>query len=67
MRILYILFFLVPFLSTAQFVEKKIYNIQKTNKKPKIDGVINDNVWKKIDVARLKMREHVSKILVPTG
>ena len=24
---------------------------QKTNKKPKIDGVINDNVWKKIDVA----------------
>ena len=51
MRILYILFFLTPFLSTAQFVEKKIYNIQKTNKKPKIDGVINDIVWKKIDVA----------------
>ena len=51
MRILYILFFLTPFLSTAQFVEKKIYNIQKTNKKPKIDGVINDIIWKKIDVA----------------
>ena len=42
---------LFPFLSFSQFTEKKVYNIKKTNIKPKIDGVINDVVWKNINVA----------------
>ena len=51
MRLTYIFLFLIPFFSTAQFAEKKVYNIKKVSEKPKIDGVINDLVWKKMSFA----------------
>ena len=41
----------MPLLSLSQFAEKKTYNITKTTDKPKIDGVINEPIWKNIDVA----------------
>ncbi|OUV75729.1 MAG: hypothetical protein CBC83_02100 [Flavobacteriales bacterium TMED123] len=50
MRIILFLL-LVPFLSLSQFAEKKIYFITKTTDKPKIDGVINEPIWKNINVA----------------
>ena len=50
MRIILFLL-LIPFLSLSQFAEKKVYNILKVSEKPKIDGVINDLVWKNIRVA----------------
>ena len=50
MRIILFLL-LIPFLSFSQFVEKKVYNILKVSEKPKIDGVINDLVWKNKSVA----------------
>ena len=51
MRLTYIFLLLIPFFSTAQFAEKKVYNIKKVSEKPKIDGVINDLVWQKMSVA----------------
>ena len=50
MRIILFLL-LVPLLSLSQFAEKKIYNITKTTDKPKIDGVINEPLWRNINVA----------------
>ena len=51
MRLTYIFLILIPFFSTAQFADKKVYNIKKVSEKPKIDGVTNDLVWKKMNVA----------------
>ena len=52
MRIKFILtFVLLPFLAISQFAEKKVYEIKKTVIKPKIDGVVNDEVWKNLNSA----------------
>ena len=52
MKIKFILpFILLPFLAVSQFPQKKVYDIKKTNIKPKIDGVINDLVWKNLKSA----------------
>ena len=52
MRIKFILtLVLLPFLAISQFSEKKVYEIKKTAIKPKIDGVVNDEVWKNLNSA----------------
>ena len=43
---------LLPIISFSQFHEKKIYNINKIFKNPKIDGILNDEVWENIDIAK---------------
>ena len=43
---------LLPIISFSQFYEKKKYNINKIFKSPKIDGTLNDEVWKNIDIAK---------------
>ena len=43
---------LIPFISSAQFSEKKIYNIKRTQNSPKIDGKLDDNIWNNLDAAR---------------
>ena len=43
---------LLPIISFSQFHEKKKYNINKIFKSPKIDGILNDEVWKNIDIAK---------------
>ena len=43
---------LIPFISSAQFSEKKIYNIEKIQYSPKIDGILNDNIWQNLDAAQ---------------
>ncbi len=42
---------LIPFVSSAQFSEKKIYNIKRTQNSPKIDGKLEDNIWNNLDAA----------------
>ena len=51
-RNLTLLIILSPIFSFGQFSEKKIYNIQKIESSPKIDGELNDNVWNNLSVAR---------------
>ena len=46
-----LLFILLPFFAISQFSEKKVYEIKKTVIKPKIDGVVNDEVWKNLNSA----------------
>ena len=46
-----LLFILLPFFAISQFSEKKVYEIKKTDIKPKIDGVVNDEVWKNLKSA----------------
>ena len=46
-----LLFILIPFFAISQFSEKKVYEIKKTDIKPKIDGVVNDEVWKNLKSA----------------
>ena len=48
------IFFLIlfPLLSSAQFSEKKKYQISKTNIKPKIDGYLDDITWKNLNTAK---------------
>ena len=41
-------FILLPFLAISQFAQKKVYDIKKNSIKTKIDGVINDLVWKNV-------------------
>ena len=47
-----IIFLLLPLISFSQFTEKKIYNIKKINKNPKIDGILNDKTWHNLDIAK---------------
>ncbi|MEC9208974.1 MAG: DUF5916 domain-containing protein [Bacteroidota bacterium] len=46
------IFYLIPLCIYGQFDEKKIYNIEKTEKTPKIDGVLNDKCWEPLYVAK---------------
>ena len=47
----FILFILFPFVSFSQFSDKKKYNTERVQITPKIDGVLNDNTWKNLDIA----------------
>ena len=47
--LLLIIFF--PLLTFGQFDNKKLYTISKCQIAPKIDGVLNDNTWKDLDIA----------------
>ena len=40
-----------PLLTYGQFDNKKSYAIEKCQVAPKIDGVLNDNTWKDLDIA----------------
>ena len=52
-RILITLFCLFFSICHAQdSIEKKVLNIKRTKIAPKIDGVLNDNVWKNADIAK---------------
>ena len=48
----FLILFLVPLCVHSQFVEKKIYNIKKTDKAPKIDGKLNESMWENIEIAK---------------
>jgi hypothetical protein len=48
---IFLLFTLFPLLTFGQFLEKKIYNIEKVQSPPKIDGELNDKVWNKLPKA----------------
>ena len=48
----FLLFILIPFISFGQFSEKKVYNIERVQNSPKIDGKLNDPVWKNLDIAK---------------
>ena len=44
-------FSLISFLGYSQFSDKKVYNIERVQNAPKIDGVLNDNVWNNLTIA----------------
>ncbi len=50
-RLLLIVFLLSSFLSYSQSTDKKVLNIKRTEKPPIIDGIINEDVWKKAEIA----------------
>lgn len=54
MRIYYFLLLLIlnPLFSFGQFAKKKVYSINKIENPPKINGKLDDDVWKNLDVAR---------------
>lgn len=43
---------LIPILSYSQFENKKTYNIQKCSNPPKIDGIVNEQEWSKMESAK---------------
>ena len=47
-----IIFLSLPIISFSQFTEKKIYNINKIDKSPHIDGDLNDEIWQNLDIAK---------------
>ena len=51
-RTIVLFFTLLPLLTFGQFTDKKVYNIEKIQNPPKIDGELNDNVWNNLSVAR---------------
>ena len=51
LKLLFLLFLLVPLLSLAQFSDKKVYDIKKIESSPKIDGELNDKAWEKLNIA----------------
>jgi hypothetical protein len=53
MKIINILLFfiLLPLIGFGQFSEKKVYNIEKVQNAPKIDGELNDMVWSNLNIA----------------
>ena len=51
-KIFFLLFLISNILSYSQFKDKKIYSIQKCNNPPKIDGILDDNTWKGIEIAK---------------
>jgi len=50
--VFFFLFTLIPFITFAQFSEKKTYNIQRIQNPPKIDGQLNDLIWENLEIAR---------------
>jgi len=51
LKLLSLLFPLIPFLCFSQFVDKKVYNIEKVQDPPEIDGELNDKVWTNLTIA----------------
>ena len=49
---IFLLFTLLPLLAFGQFSDKKVYNIQKVQNPPKIDGDLSDGVWTKLNIAK---------------
>ena len=47
-----LIFSLISFLGYSQFANKKVYNIERVQNTPKIDGELNDNVWTNLTVAK---------------
>ena len=45
-------FSLISFLGYSQFSDKKVYNIEKVQSPPKIDGDLSDGVWTKLNIAK---------------
>ena len=48
---IFLFIILLPLLSFGQFSEKKVYNIEKVQNPPKIDGDLSDRVWTKLNIA----------------
>ena len=48
---IFLLFILLPVFSFSQFSDKKIYNIERVQNAPKIDGVLDDNLWGNLNIA----------------
>tara|TARA_B100000959_G_scaffold279296_1_gene339188 strand:- start:499 stop:2820 length:2322 start_codon:yes stop_codon:yes gene_type:complete len=48
---IFLLFMLFPLLIFGQFSAKKVYNIEKVKKPPKIDGDLSDRVWTRLNIA----------------
>jgi len=46
------LLILIPFITFGQFSEKKVYNIQKIKNSPKIDGELDDPIWRNLEIAK---------------
>ena len=51
-RTIVLFFTLLPLLTFGQFTDKKVYNIEKIQNPPKIDGELNDNVWTNLTIAK---------------
>ena len=49
---IFLLFTLLPILTLGQFSEKKVYNIEKVQLPPKIDGDLSDRVWSNLNIAK---------------
>ena len=47
-----IIFLLLPIVSFSQFNEKKIYTLKKIDKNPNINGILNDEIWKNLEIAK---------------
>ncbi len=47
-----LIFFLISFLGYSQFADKKIYNIERVQISPKIDGELNDDIWTNLTIAK---------------
>ena len=47
-----LIFSLISFLGYSQFANKKVYNIERVQSSPKIDGELNDNVWTNLTAAK---------------
>ena len=45
------LIIILPLISSGQFYQKKTYNIKKVDKTPKIDGRLNEDLWKNLTKA----------------
>ena len=48
---------LLPIFSFSQFATKKEYTLKKVSNKPKIDGKLNDMIWKNLDIANNFVQE----------
>ena len=48
---------LLPFFSFSQFATKKEYTLKKVSNKPKIDGKLNDMIWKNLNIANNFIQE----------
>lgn len=46
------LLIIIPFITFGQFSEKKVYNIQKIKNSPKIDGELDDPIWRNLEIAK---------------
>ena len=50
-RLILIVFLLNVFVANSQSIDKKVLHINRATEPPKIDGIINENIWQKAEVA----------------